>query len=388
MNLVFISTENYPDQHAAAIRNTTIVQGIVEAGHNVNFLLLSPQDWDTSEIMYKGIHFKTLNEFRGKNKILREWNFFKSILKLKKEILKINSKSAIDGVVIYAIEISIIQFTFFLCKKRGIRIFHERTELPIVGVETESLLGKIKYDYYINKLIPEFDGLFVISDKLQEFFFPHNRNIKKILTVVDTKFFNSKLKSAFDFPYIAYCGTMSGDKDGMPILIQSFAKLTKHFPNHKLVLIGNNSDKDAINNIHRVIDQLEIQKKVVFTGFIKRDEMPHLLGNADLLVVSKPDNEQNSANFPIKIGEYLSTGVPVIVTKVGEIPKFITDGENGFLALPNSVESFYSKMYEALSDYDRAKKIGLNGRIFAQRVFDYRIQAKIMTDFIKEIVIK
>ena len=36
--------------------------------------------------------------------------------------------------------------------------------------------------------------------------------------------------------------------------------------------------------------------------------MPTYLGNAELLVVSKPNNEQNSGNFPNKIGEYLATG--------------------------------------------------------------------------------
>lgn len=381
MNLIFISTEEYPDQHAAAIRNSTIVQGIVEAGHNVNFLLLSPQNWGTSEINYKGIPFIALNDFKGKSKILREWNFFKSILKLKKEI---NSRSAIDAVIIYAIEISIIRFTFLLCKKKGIKVFHERTELPFIGCENESFIGKIKYNYYISKLIPRFDGIFVISDQLHDFFFPLNKKIKKILTVVDTNFFNTKLNSAFDFHYIAYCGTMSGDKDGIPILIQSFAKLTKQFPNHKLLLIGNNSNTDSVKNNNLIIEKLEIKEKVVYTGLVEREEMPRLLGNADLLVVSKPDNVQNSANFPIKIGEYLSTGVPVVVTKVGEIPKFITDGVNGFLALPNSFESFYAKMYEALSDYDKAKQVGKNGRVLAQNVFDYKIQSEIMIEFIKE----
>jgi glycosyltransferase involved in cell wall biosynthesis len=388
MNLVFISNDIFPNQHAAAIRNSTIVQGIVESGHKVKFFLLSAQDWETSEIIYKGIEFKTLNNFKGKNKILRELNFFKSLLKLKNEIKKINSDSAIDAIIIYALEVSIIRFVFFILKKKRIRIFHERTELPFIGAEKDSFLGKIKYNYYLYKLIPQFDGLFVISDKLHEFFYPLNKNIKKVLTVVDTEFFNTQLNSIFDFPYVAYCGTMSGDKDGLPILIQSFAKLSKNFPNHKLLLIGNNSDFDSAKKHSLMIEQSGIKDKVVFTGLVDREEMPQLLGNADILVVSKPDNLQNSANFPIKIGEYLSTGVPVVVTSVGEIPKFIIDRESGFLALPNNVESFYIKMYEVLSDYERAKQIGINGRKLAQKVFDYKIQSREMIEFINEIITK
>jgi glycosyltransferase involved in cell wall biosynthesis len=113
--------------------------------------------------------------------------------------------------------------------------------------------------------------------------------------------------------------------------------------------------------------------------------MPGLLGHAELLVVSKLDNEQNSGNFPIKIGEYLATGVPIVCTKVGEIPKFIIDGQTGYLSKPNSVESFYLKMNEALTDYEKAREIGLKGKEIAEKIFGYKIQAKIMTDFIKKI---
>ena len=113
--------------------------------------------------------------------------------------------------------------------------------------------------------------------------------------------------------------------------------------------------------------------------------MPNLLGHADLLVVSKPDNEQNSGNFPIKIGEYLATGVPIVVTIVGEIPMFITDNQTGFLAIPNSSESFYQKMDEALTDYENAKLVGLNGKTIAKNLFDYRIQARIMADHINNL---
>jgi hypothetical protein len=42
-------------------------------------------------------------------------------------------------------------------------------------------------------------------------------------------------------------------------------------------------------------------------------------------------------------------------------------------------------MLEALSDYERAKKIGLNGRVLARKIFDYKIQSKLVTDFITAI---
>lgn len=381
MTFIFISNGVYPDYHAAAIRHTTIAQGMVENGHKVIFFLLNPQRWKETEKDYKGIVFKILDSHLENNKILKKYNFYNALSKLEIKINELNSNERVDGIVVFSVQSSIIKKVFKIGRKENIKVFHERTELPYVFGAKDSLLEYIRYKFYMTFLIPRFDGLFVISDKLKSFFSPYNKNIKKITTVVDTEFFNSTNESVYDFPYIGYCGTMSGDKDGIPILIQAFAKLASDYPAFKLVLVGNNST-DKIADTLSLIDKLNLKEQIVFTGIVDRNEMPQILGNARLLVLSKPDNEQNSGNFPIKIGEYLSTGVPVVVTHVGEIPHYIKDGESGFLAAPNSVDSFYTKMKEALSDYARAKTIGLSGRELAKKAFDYRKQANEMSDFI------
>lgn len=384
MNFVFISHGEYPDQHAAAIRHTTLAQGLVENGHKIFFFLLSPQDWKATEVNYKGIIFKTLDGHHEENKFLKRYNFFTALSKLEIKITEIHNNSSIDGIIVFSIKSSIIKRALKIGREQNINIFHERTELPYVFGARKSILKFIRYKYYMNFLIPRFDGLFVISDKLKNFFLPFNKNIEKIPTVVDTTLFKTSTGIEYDFPYIGYCGTMSGNKDGIPILIHAFEKLTTDFPEYKLMLVGKNSS-DKIADTINLIESLNLQEKIEFTGFVEREKMPQLLGNAKLLVLSKPNNEQNSGNFPIKIGEYLSTGVPVVVTSVGEIPKYLKDGESGFLAAPDSVDSFYAKMKEALSDYERAKRIGLAGREVAKKAFDYRTQAKKMSNYIKQI---
>jgi glycosyltransferase involved in cell wall biosynthesis len=176
---------------------------------------------------------------------------------------------------------------------------------------------------------------------------------------------------------------MKGQKDGVPTLIQSFSLLKKDFPDYKLLLIGNDSEENT-RDVRKQIDKLSLHDSVKFTGFVARKEMPQLLVNADLLVVSKLDVEQNSGNFPIKVGEYLSTGVPTVLTKVGEIPKFLKDMETSYLAEPNSADDFYKKMKEALENYKIAMEIGKNGQKLAQRLFDYKIQAQEMASFMEE----
>lgn len=385
MNIIFISTGIYPDQHAAAIRHSTLAQGIVENGHCLNFFLLSAQTWESTKLEYNGVSFETYNNYKGTNSPKRLINLYGAIKKVKKRITSINRKSKIDGIVIFTIDVMVIHAIISFAKKNKIKVFHERTELPYTMGKVSNLFGNVQFNFYLKNLLPKFDGIFVISDKLKAYLQKFNNNIEKILTVVDTNFFSSANHRCYDFPYIAYCGTMSGTKDGVPLLIEAFAKMINKFPEHKLLLIGNNTNNQKIEQTLNAIEQFDLREKVVFTGLVNRQDMPGLMGHADLLVVSKPDNEQNSGNFPIKIGEYLATGVPVVVTKVGEIPTFIEDKVNGFLAIPDSAESFYKKMDEALSDYEKAREIGQKGKLIAVKIFNYKIQAKRMTDYIEKI---
>lgn len=384
MNFVCISSDQYPDKYAAPIRHSTIMRGLVEQGHSVKFLLLSPQNWNSSnKLDYYGIQFETLNTYKGSNKILKKIYELIAIRKANKWIKKEAEKNNLDAVIIFTVEALPISLVMKKAHAAGVKVFHERTELPYASL-LDYKKGESKLNFYLKNLLPQFDGVFVINDKLNNYIQQFNSNTQKLLTVVNLSFFKTNKPSPYPFKYVAYCGQIWGQKDGVPILIEAFAKISNLFPELKLVLVGDNSKKDLIKETTGAVAKLNIQDKVVFTGLVERDMMPVILCNAEILVVSKPDNERNSGNFPIKIGEYLATGVPVVVTKVGEIPAFIKDGESGFLATPGSADAFAGKMKEALADTQRAKTIGLKGRQVAESFFDYRIQAKVMEEYISK----
>ena len=65
---------------------------------------------------------------------------------------------------------------------------------------------------------------------------------------------------------------------------------------------------------------------MIFKGFVSRDEMIDLLNSSVGLVLAKPTSAQAETCFPTKLGENLSTGNPIVVTRTGEIPLYLEDG--------------------------------------------------------------
>lgn len=93
------------------------------------------------------------------------------------------------------------------------------------------------------------------------------------------------------------------------------------------------------------MNQLGVQDAVIFTGKVAAEELPNYLVNASILALSRPDSLQARNGFPTKLGEYLATGNPVLVTNVGEIPLFIKHGENGFIAEESNVDDFAKNLF-------------------------------------------
>ena len=78
----------------------------------------------------------------------------------------------------------------------------------------------------------------------------------------------------------------------------------------------------------------------------------------------------------------MATANPVVITRVGEIPNYLTNNESAYIAEPDSVDSFAQKLEELYQNYDRAKEIGKKGSELVNDVFNYKVQAQSLLNFI------
>lgn len=394
MNIVMITSGSYPYGNAATNRTLSIAKGLAELNHVVNILCINPaknqcKKSNKIKIQYNGINIQyTCKTTKWPKRKLKKFLIFsKGMFNSFKTLKDINKNSKIDIAIILLTNPIIIEFYIKWFKKRNIKILHERTEYPFVNIKNNIFYIKILLPIYLKYTINKFDGIYTINHELTNYFksiIKKPVKIETILMTVEPERFNIK-KSENCENYIAYCGTMWGNKDGVHILIEAFSKITFDFPDIKLYMIGDTSNEGEFKKIKEKISLLEIEDKVVFTGFISSDEIPHLLVNTKMLVLARPDNIQAKGGFPTKLGEYLATGNPIVVTSVGEIPNYLIDGVNAFLAEPDSVDSFASKMKFVLNNIDLANNVGLKGKELANFVFNYKIQTKKLIDFINSI---
>lgn len=183
-------------------------------------------------------------------------------------------------------------------------------------------------------------------------------------------------------PYIAYTGTFNNAKDGVDVLIQSFGKIAAKFPKHHLYLAG--FWHYDVPMQEKLIKKLGLADRVTYLGVLDKDKVPAFVCNADLLVLSRPDSHQAQGGFPTKLGEYLATGNPVCVTKVGEIPNYLIDNVSAFMAEPGNIDSFADAMERALGNPIKAKEVAQKGKEVAETEFNLQTQSEKLFLFLQD----
>jgi glycosyltransferase involved in cell wall biosynthesis len=379
--LLFISSNKYPETGAASIRHMTYARGLVELGHEVIFLSLTKQDI---------CNYDSINILDMSNMSKCKFKIVNKLLSYKACHNYINqNKSKIDVITILTIDYFAIYLLQKTARKCRIPVIHERTEYPFI-IKPKIPFNNFFLRKYLTELIPRFDGLYVINKKLISYFqtkLSSNSYIKEVLTVVDMSLFEKSKHTnrLYNFEYFAYCGTLYGDKDGLDILIKSFINFSQKYKELKLLVVGDNSEEERLEHIIKLLYGYE--DKIIFTGLLGREKLANVLTNAKALLLARPANKQAEGGFPSKLGEYLSTGNPVVITNVGEISDYLDDGISAFIAEPNSVESFTKKLEEAYKS-PKSKIIGEKGKEIAEKYFNYKKQAVNLSNFFREVIEK
>jgi glycosyltransferase involved in cell wall biosynthesis len=393
MKLVVITTGSYPYGGAATNRHVSYLKGLVELGIKVHLLILQKDNHQSnlsnkSTGVFQGIQFEyaTWHSTSDAHLFFKIFNKLKALWVAKKKLIRIIEDSEPDLRLLILTTKPVETYPFLkVAKKKGMPSFHERTEYPFLN--SKSFFQKAELSYYLKYIIPKFDGIFVITHALAEYFKPFlsaNQKIMVLPMTVDFERFTDKSKKIDLYgKYIAYCGSMYTDKDGVPNLIQAFNHFCKSNNEVNLLLIGDNSNEQAFHHIKQLIDNSPYKHRIYCTGQIESDQMPAYLNNATMLALARPDNIQAKGGFPTKLGEYLVTGNPVVITAVGEHSLYLKDGVTAYLVRPGDNIVFGQRLLDAINDGERSKAIGIEGQKIALKYFNYKTQAEKLYNFLQ-----
>jgi glycosyltransferase involved in cell wall biosynthesis len=182
-------------------------------------------------------------------------------------------------------------------------------------------------------------------------------------------------------PVVAFVGTLKPWHDPL-ILVRALGLLRERGVAPRLLVVGDGPGRAGVEEL--ATDE-GLSSQLTFTGPVSHDEVPAYLAAADVAVATYHP-ETGGYFSPLKLFEYLASGLPVVAAEVGEIPHCIRPGETGLLYPPGDAEALADALATLIADRDGAAALGRNGREHARRHHTWESNAKAVANVAAELL--
>lgn len=269
----------------------------------------------------------------------------------------------------YKVILDIVEDDELLINKKNSFLYNQKLKLSVFLLK--------KSQWYADFIVVISDYLYSKMSQITENKIP----IFKLPISVNFKNFESNLADSKFNKRVFYGGSF-GDKDGIYHLLKAFDKTHAKYPTSQLILTGKISN-EARSKLFEYISKLSSKEDIKFVGYLEDDEYYKLMTSCNVFCATRVNSRFANAGFPFKLGEMLSTGKPVIVTKVGEVEKYLINNNNSILIEPDSSEEIFKALCYIFENTDFCNQIGLNGKKTALKYFD---SDKITNDFYNNLI--
>jgi glycosyltransferase involved in cell wall biosynthesis len=155
-------------------------------------------------------------------------------------------------------------------------------------------------------------------------------------------------------PYLLCLGTLQRRKN-IPRLLEAFARLKQAYKiPHQLALVGQKTSDLPENEISETLARLQLQRDVIWTGYVPEQAKPALLSGATVFVL--PSLYEG---FGMPLLEAMACGAPVVCANTAALPEVV--GDSGLMFDPYNVENMAHTIYQALTDHDLQAKLRQQG---------------------------
>ena len=174
------------------------------------------------------------------------------------------------------------------------------------------------------------------------------------------------------------------ERKGVDTMLRALAELDDELPPWRYVVV---SDGPYRATLEEMIHELGLREKVIFTGYIERDELPVYYNLCDVFampnraVISAGGNTYSVEGFGTVFIEAAACGKPVIAGRSGGAVYAVDDETNGYVVDPDGVEDL-KRVLRLLTQPQRREQMGRAGLEFVQR-FSWERSAAILSSFLE-----
>lgn len=165
---------------------------------------------------------------------------------------------------------------------------------------------------------------------------------------------------------------------GIHLLIESIPSIVEKYKNIKFIIGGIGPMTLELKD---KVQRMNIQNKVIFTGYISDEDKINLYKVADAAVFPSLYEP-----FGIVVLEAMASGCPVVASDVGGISEIINHKTTGLKFIPSSVNSLRDNLISILMDEGLSRKLSGNAKVEIKEKYSWEKAASLTLEVYKEVL--
>ncbi|MBV9572932.1 MAG: glycosyltransferase [Acidobacteriales bacterium] len=296
---------------------------LVKRGDQVDVISLRGADFGGAGNEVKGVRVYRVQhrDHNERNKWTYAWRLMRFLARSSAELTRLHKRNRYDVIHVHNMP-DFLVFAAWYPKLTGAKLI-----LDIHDLVPELFASKFKSQYsglyvaflkLIERISVRFvDHVIVSNDLWRETVVARSVPKEKcsvLINHVDSEMFALHPRTRDDGKFIVLFPGSFQWHQGLDIAVEAFAQVLPHVPNAEFHLYGG-AGGDMYGELTQQVRRLGLENSVKFLGGVSLDRMAEVIANADLGVVPKRADSFGNQAYSTKIMEFMSQGVPVVVSK-------------------------------------------------------------------------
>ncbi len=208
------------------------------------------------------------------------------------------------------------------------------------------------------RIVAAFDLIITMGSRAVRFFQDHGVHsaFRVVSGGMDTARFAPPDKGSAAWIDAILVGRLA-DVKRVDVFLRAVRAAETRLPQMRAMIVGDGERRAELEALAR---ELAIEGRVVFAG--RRDDVPALLQQARLFVLTS-----DTEGLSLALMEAMTSGLPAVVSDVGDLADLVQHGHSGLLVAPRDVDGFAEAMATLLKDEPRRVEFGRAAQAAARR---------------------
>ncbi|MBR9699268.1 glycosyltransferase family 4 protein [Candidatus Woesearchaeota archaeon] len=362
MNIIVVSHDSFwPLRGGGGLRVYWIVKKLLERKHDVTVIapFLSLKGVEKEFPKATLVNIGKVSRFVKK----KEWVYLKTGLRIFKELRKRKADIVLAHNVVSAFPSL---------------IYSKLKKVPLVYDIDDFTMGLSKY-----KLVEKYGPLLECyvarhSDKVIAAYSElkrqlRKRNVHNITIVrhgVNLKLFGPRKGKRKEM--VVYMGGVE-PHDGTLLIPYAAQQVLKKFPTMTFIIIGDGRD---FENLRQLVKRLRLEKHFVFKGWTPHHNIPPILAQAKVGLVTHLRSLATDICLPLKGYEYMAMELPFIAPDLNGMMREVGDTKRALIFSAGDADDLGKSIIRLLESATLRKEITGRGRKFVLKECDWPINAE------------